>query len=113
MSPPSTVLDVLQQTRDLLSDPGRWTRGSFARDADLSTVSVNDDRACAWCLQGALARVTNWDERYLAAQHALVSLIPLDDRDRPVHHLPSLNDQVGHAAVLALLDEAIARESAA
>jgi hypothetical protein len=107
---PRTVLETLQQTRDLLADKSRWTIGSFARDESNTTVMATHERACKWCLEGALQKVTDFNELLPEANDRLKRLIPLDEHGRPTHHIPSLNDQVGHEAVLRLLDEAIAKE---
>lgn len=38
---------------ELLSESGRWCRGSAARDAAGVPIGPHDPRATCWCLQGA------------------------------------------------------------
>jgi hypothetical protein len=42
-----------------------WTRGEFARDADGEGVDFDDEKACSFCMLGALRRATllmkEWD----------------------------------------------------
>ena len=46
-----------QTVRDLLEDPKRWCKGSFARDAQGEGVSIYNNMACSWCLVGALEKI--------------------------------------------------------
>lgn len=39
---------------ELLSDESKWTRGVCARDAQGNEVDVNSDKACSFCIVGAL-----------------------------------------------------------
>lgn len=39
---------------ELLSDPARWTRGAWARDARGIPVNVMDPTAVCWCFVGAI-----------------------------------------------------------
>jgi hypothetical protein len=112
---PLTVLETLQQTRELLSKPQRWTRGTLARDSRGLPVSPEDPKACRFCLMGAMYRVTSLDSDYagvteLSAYRALLDLIPLDEHDRPAIYPSAVNDVQGRGAVLSLLDQAIIKE---
>jgi hypothetical protein len=112
---PLTVLETLQQTRELLSVPQRWTRGTLARDSRGLPVSPEDSSACRFCLLGALYRVASVKARTddlaaVPAWHALLDLLPLDERNRPVYYPSAINDEQGRGAVLSLLDWAIIKE---
>jgi hypothetical protein len=39
---------------ELLSDESKWTKGTMARDEDGIPVSTTTDRACCFCLWGAM-----------------------------------------------------------
>lgn len=58
-----SVADVLDAAADLLSKPGAWTQGAYARDADGNDLVSNDDgvvvplQAVCFCLYGAVAYV--------------------------------------------------------
>ena len=57
---PKSDLDpvaVLLGAAELLEKPGAWTQHAFARDRDGSTCAVSDERACCFCMQGAVNRV--------------------------------------------------------
>jgi hypothetical protein len=58
------MLNITQDDRnaaaDLLETKG-WTKGLYAVDEDGEAVAVHSDRACAFCLIGALARVMDQD----------------------------------------------------
>jgi hypothetical protein len=117
LKPPPTVLDVLRQTRELLSSPSRWTKETFARDARGNEVSEVDPSACRWCLIGAIGRVSrDLGFEYLTFRNPTCDILdafaPVDERDRPLL-LASINDTGGRKAVLALLDRAIEAESKA
>ena len=53
-----TVKDVLQQARDLIQDPVSWIKGDNAVNSDNQWVPVQDPTACAWCMTGAIVKVT-------------------------------------------------------
>jgi hypothetical protein len=115
---PLTVLETLQQTRELLSKPQRWTRGTLARDSRGLPVSPESPRACRFCVMGALYRVTNSPTRdytgapdpVRAVYDALLRQMPLDEHDRPAIYPSVVNDVQGRGAVLSLLDRAIIKE---
>ena len=101
-----TTAEVLQKARDLIADESRWTHGWFARDEDGYEVQPNEPSACKWCALGAVYHVLDSEEA------------PIDDEPEAVRALyrgvipVEVNDIAGHAAVLALFDEAIAAEAA-
>ena len=69
---PDTAVDVIRQTRNLLSPPGTWLDSSYATDIDGNDVDPAADNACSWCLVGGvrchLARLTDPSQRpYTAA----------------------------------------------
>ncbi len=44
------------KVRELLSDPSRWTQGTFARNRNGIPTSSNAPDACKWCLLGAIRK---------------------------------------------------------
>lgn len=62
------TVELLRDTRALLSEPVRWTRGAYAKphpdDDDDENFSPLDKTATCWCLVGAMSRVLkiNYDE---------------------------------------------------
>jgi hypothetical protein len=97
-------LQIIEIARALIEDEQHWCRGELARDAHGASVDATDPRAFKRCGLGALlsaAYQLTHDHRqaYDLATNAL----------RPRYGsatLVRINDMRGHAAVLALLDEA-------
>lgn len=95
----------LQQVRDLLADPQRWTQEYCGRDANGDAITVPADKAVCFCLMGAIFQTqgtTNGQRVDEIADHLNDS--PLLEGVSYVR----FNDTHIHAEVLALLDERIA-----
>lgn len=60
----TTALDVLQEIRDLLAEPSRWTQGCAARTASALMGLVALPVALRWCIGGALFRATRGQLAY-------------------------------------------------
>jgi hypothetical protein len=50
------------KVHELLSDPARWTKGVYARDANNRFVTANDTAACKWCVAGAIIKCYGYEE---------------------------------------------------
>jgi hypothetical protein len=100
-------LQIIERARALIEDERRWCRGELAADADGLSVDATDSRAFKRCVLGALVsaayELTN-DHRQ-ALDLAINALQPRYCSATLVH----INDMRGHAAVLALLHEALAK----
>ena len=48
------VRKMLKEARSLISDPIHWTRGGWARAEDGVACFPQDEKACSFCLEGAL-----------------------------------------------------------
>jgi hypothetical protein len=101
---PNPVVDTLIRARALIAPDGRWTQGAFARDADGRATIQYSNRACCWCVAGAISAVAQTSDDWSAARDALSLVIPggglitwADDPKRT------------HAEVLAGFDRAIER----
>lgn len=109
----SRLRELLEDTRTLISDPERWTQGSFAVNRVGETVNPDAPVACRWCLMGAVVACQQRPEDFTGAVQVLTASLPSNFRDafpggpsvRPT--LIRYNDQREHADVIALLDEAI------
>src|SRR3954471_8401457 len=100
-----TILDVLIEARLILEDANRWTRGSVARTANGTPVSVLHPDAVSWCLTGAIEYCTSdlikvWDAtaRLEEMAHALIG------GGEARFDLPYLNDVLGYEVTLRILD---------
>lgn len=54
----NNVLKILQDARNIISDPRRWTQKPMALSAFGFRVEADDPRACCWCSLGAVYAVT-------------------------------------------------------
>lgn len=107
-------IDILKGTRELLSDPARWTKGQFARNKKGSdTYSTSGDAVC-WCVQGALRKIYNDDASpiILAAQlieRALPADLVSGANNAGKDPIVVFNDDPNtkHEDVLRVLDKAI------
>lgn len=102
-----TRIEMLRDVRSLLSDPERWTKGSFARDEGSCMVEPHDPKAVCWCPGGAAMR-SGLSE--LVADELALALGFLAGDDAAYTSLARWNDlrDRTHAQVLARLDGAIA-----
>ena len=104
MSRPLKV-QIVEQARSLIADEQHWCRGQLAEDARGRIVLPTSAKAARRCGLGAVIAAAyqltqNYDAAYALAHNAL----------RPYCSLSTLvhvNDERGHAAVIALFDEVI------
>lgn len=98
------LLRIITKTRELLSDPGRWTKGRYARTADGLNVSPHREAATCFCLVGAIKRSTANNDQEDSVDDAISATLRsrgffegvINFNDRP---------ETTHADVLKLLDE--------
>jgi hypothetical protein len=121
------LIDDLTAVRELLSDPARWTRRAYAKDANGGTfLQANDPEAVCWCLAGACHKVTGAASLIQALDNPRTSRLKDAVRDEiavsdvgcdpmALSSIAAFNDDsdVTHADVLAVLDRAIEKARAA
>jgi hypothetical protein len=107
MSKPLRV-QIVERARALIQDERHWCRGELARDANGFSVGPTDSGATRRCGLGALiaAAYQVTDDERRAHDLAINALRPLHGSAT----LVNVNDVRGHEAVLALLDEVLARK---
>jgi hypothetical protein len=110
-APPTDTRDVLVAVRDLIADPKAWTQRTYARDAHGRVVDECSDEACAWCLSGALFKVTDGG-RGVSRLGAIAHLNECAETIGVTAGFVALNDATDHPTVLRTLDCAIAKASA-
>lgn len=100
-----TTVEVLKAARSLLSEPDRWTQGTYARDADGKAVPPSDPAAVCFCIHGAILHVA---PSYPDMQTRLEAVKAL--ADSLWVSLVMFNDKRGRTQreVVALFDVAIA-----
>ena len=100
---------VLINARALIADPAHWTSRTLACTAEGQSVAWYDPSATKWCAQGAIYRaaydlVADQKEATRIGNEAAKNIY------RPRWLFVSLaivNDRQGHAAVLAVFDNAL------
>jgi hypothetical protein len=97
---------IIERAKELIRDERHWCRGYLAMDASGYSADPTSKEAARRCALGALTaaayQLTN--DRVRAYELALNALRPL----RGSNTVVLTNDHRGHAAVLALFDEALA-----
>ena len=109
MSKPLNI-QIIEKARSLIEEKEHWCRGTLAVDARGNHVCPTDSRAKRRCALGAIvAAAYEFTNDPGQAYDLAVSVVR---SFRGTSTLVNVNDVRGHAAVLALLDEAIAAHSA-
>jgi hypothetical protein len=89
----------------LIENPDAWTQGAAARDSTGLSVSAIATEACRWCTLGAIDKVTNDADSWLATTRHIRDILR---EEKPYTSLSWFNDNHTHAEVLALLRKAAA-----
>jgi hypothetical protein len=102
----SKALLVLKKAREKITDPSKWTKGSFAKTRNGFQAKPESTRACSWCSIGAL-RSAAFDLNINAsgiAQNYLNLSLPYG-----WINVVSFNDSTttDHSSVLRMFDDAI------
>ncbi len=119
VSPCMRIHDVLVAARAKIADPAHWTQGFWARTPNGVTCIPSDPRAVCWCVGGAIeaclrgvGQTDGFDELMLKLEPIAAEILGLATTSRlddSTRRVTRLNDTLGHAAALELLDRAIAR----
>lgn len=99
--------DILRAARARIEDPKNFCTGNYATDSKGRTVRPTSRKAARWCAYGALraeeAVIDGPESKLLDT-----ASIDLFDCVSPA----TVNDKLGHAAVLQMFDAAIAAAEA-
>lgn len=106
---------ILRLVRERLSDPKRWTKNTYAKDKDGEHVYSCSERACRWCLSGAIMveeisyaaprGLTYNAGLYVEELRLMAEQMGLLNRKNEGLHM--FNDRSTHEQVLAFLDSAL------
>lgn len=102
-----TTKQILIKARELLSEESRWTKGSFARQADKVGTGANNPLAVCWCALGAIDKVIGDDYTNTDATKSLESAANV----LGYASVNALNDRASHSKVLEMFDNAIASQA--
>ena len=101
------LLELLQRARSRIADPHNWTQQALARTGVATPCNPTAKAARSWCLMGSLMWASGGESRLIwEAVKELTAEIETEERDLDVGQF---NDQHGHARILDLLDQTIAR----
>lgn len=112
-------VETLKGVRDLLSDPKRWTKGSFARTKITKrSIGPTEANAACWCIRGAVIKIAGDDGDGRAVEVALCKALrtiqgaPFIEADPAA--LARFNDEphCRHEEVMKVIDLAIKTEEA-
>lgn len=101
-----TTIEVLKAARERISDPNRWTQGTYSRHSD-GSPAWNSGRLAGvcWCASGAVQCCLDLGATRFATDCAFDDLCRTLGGGCAVRY----NDTHTHAEVLALFDRTIAR----
>lgn len=99
------TLETLKAIKALIEDSNRWTQKIGARNRKGMHVNAADPKAVCWCVAGAHLRVTG---EYRMSESAAWQAIESASSRLFNFHAINVNDIIGHAAVMQVLDAAIA-----
>lgn len=102
--------DNLIAARALIDTPEKWTRHTFARNADGLPVNNDSEKAVCFCIMGAVGRVTECYSAAITPWREMTNALREANAITANFGIPHFNDRFDttHADVLALFDEAIA-----
>lgn len=98
------VTQLLAESKELISDPNHWTKERLARDDIGHPVLPSDERACRWCIIGALYHVAG---KYGLHGDTLQEAIDAMEEATGDSIISVYNDRHNHEEVLELFDKAI------
>lgn len=100
-----TILENLEETKKLLSDPGRWCQGAAALNSEGRFVSPIEKYAVSWCLIGALRKTAH----LCGLGEVVTETTDFIRKEVLYRFISGFNDdpRTSHADVLNLLDRAI------
>lgn len=101
---PQSVKQTLEAAASLIRERDKWTQGELARDDSNQYVDWDSARACCFCALGAILRVTPKHENRSEARQALAASCHALYKIRSIS---SINDTLGHSAILKAYDHAI------
>ena len=99
---------VIARAYELIENPAHWTQHAYARTSTGRKCPAISDRADRFCILGAIDRAASEvspPNAYIAYREAINFL-----QSSSVEIVPFVNDNRGHAAVLALFKSALADE---
>ncbi len=98
-------IEAVRKIRDTIKNRSNWITSELARDENGYTVSPNSSAARSWCIEGACRKVESEND---IPNHSSFDLwVRIMQKAHELYHMSPymVNDQVGHEAVLRILNE--------
>lgn len=109
-----STLQILQETRTLLSDKTKWAKGTLAFNGRGQAVAPNDPSATKWCLMGGISLIcgAEWHAQTMDLVYAALRAQIDPSEFTSLSGLGSWNDksETTHELILQTLDKAITHE---
>lgn len=111
-----SIRETLTKARALIADPAHWAEGALARKSNGTEIGWLDPEACCFCGEGAIMKACEvkfhqGNPSNYAAYRAAMNFLQYGDVQEqaglPSHMVPTINDDLGHAAILKLFDKGI------
>lgn len=102
----NATVEALRIAKTRIADPDHWCQRSFARDASGEDVGWYSQYAVKWCAEGAL-RATVGDAHEVSDLLTAAAREVLGKAVSDIAPVPTVNDQLGHDAVMEMYDRAI------
>lgn len=101
--------ELLTKAKELISDPNKWTKESFARNKDNKPVEYLSPDATCFCAIGAIRKVGYSNESFTKTLPAEIKLQREVQKNTIFAEVASFNDFLltTHEEVLHLFDKAI------
>lgn len=100
-------MSLLQQARELITDPAHWTQEVFARNALGKSVMGDEPDAVCWCADGALHKIRGGAGHHSDAYFDAYNALNKEVEKLGHSQVESFNDKTTHAEVLGVFDRAI------
>lgn len=103
----NNVLILLKKARELISEPSRWTQGSYARDRYNRSCSIvkGINTPVSWCSAGALCQIHGTPSANGEAYRALQKTCMILQNK----NLLRFNDLNTHSDIITMWDKTIQR----
>lgn len=103
------IRDIIQDVYDLLEEEENWCQGALARNSEGQPCATDDDDAQRWDFLGALQRSLERNNATKDEQGAVGRILmhAIQMKGHWKMGYSRVNDELGHAAVLAVLEYAL------
>lgn len=108
-----TIVEILQEAKELISNPENWCQGDLYQREDGSPVTTaHAESICRYCSVGAIYKTVPWGNTNAGKNHwsvmsYLERAIDLRSKVSRSHEIVDFNDTNPHSEVMKMWDDAI------